>query len=738
MRQVSRRAGEGTKKAPQPLLGEKTVPQLAKIISDTMPEDAPEKCVGKDAELVARYMYDAFYSPAAQAKLKPPRIELARLTVRQYQNAVADLVGSFRAPLQWDGKRQGLRGQYYNARGFDDRKWLIERIDPEVKFDFGTTGPGPETDKFDANQFSIRWDGSVLASETGVYDFIIRCDHAVRLWVNDLRKPLIDAWVKSGSDTEFRASIFLIGGRPYPLKLEFSKAKQGVDDSKKGKPVPAVKAFVQLEWKPPHGIPEVIPARQLSPVRNPETFLVTTAFPPDDRSYGWERGSAVSKAWDEATTDAALELIGYLMPRLPELAGINDTAADRVAKLKDFCKRFADRAFRRPISDEVRRALIDRSFEVEKNPELATKRALLLILKSPRFLYREIEGRGDAYDVAARMAFTLWDSIPDQELWNLAERNQLSTPEQVAKQAERMLNDPRALAKMRAFLLAWLKLDHALEISKDIRRFPGFDAPLIAHLRTSLELTFDEVLTSPSADFRQLLLSDQVYVNGRLAEFYGVKLPKDAPFQKVALDPGKRAGVLTHPYVMSVFAYNTETSPIHRGVFLARGVLGLSLRPPMEAFSPLSPDLHPNLTTRERTVLQTSPAACKGCHQIINQLGFTLENFDAVGRYRDQERNKPIDASGSYITRSGTKVTFNGPRELAEYLAQSTEVHTALAEQLFQHAVKQSIRAYGLNRAAELRDSFSRSGFNLRKLMVDIVVASSLPSPRKPNTTASR
>ncbi len=212
--------------------------------------------------------------------------------------------------------------------------------------------------------------------------------------------------------------------------------------------------------------------------------------------------------------------------------------------------------------------------------------------------------------MAARLAFALWDAPPDRELLKAAGEGKLATREQVAKQAERMLADPRAHAKLHDFLLTWLKVEQMPDIAKDKKRFVGFDSIIASDLRTSLELFLDDVLWSDSSDFRQLLLSDDVYLNGRLANFYGVKLAGDAPFQKAKLNPEKRAGVLTHPYLMSTFAYTGSTSPIHRGVFVARGVLGLSMRPPPEAFAPLAEDLHPKLTTRERVVLQTNHTAC--------------------------------------------------------------------------------------------------------------------------------
>jgi len=283
-------SGEGTEKTKnRPLIGDRSVAQLARLIARTMPKNAPQKCPPEEAEKVAAYIYDTFYSEAAQDRNKPPRIELSRLTVRQYRNAVADLLGSFHTPGKWEEQR-GLRGQYYRSRRFRDGERVLERIDPQIQFDFGETSPDAE--KFQINEFSIRWEGSVLAPETGEYEFIIHTDHAARLWINDTRRTLIDSWVKSGNDTEYRGSISLLGGRVYPLRLEFSKAKQGVDDSKnnKGKP-PAVKASIALEWKLPHRAAEVVPQRNLTPNRFPTLFVSTTPFPPDARSIGYERGT---------------------------------------------------------------------------------------------------------------------------------------------------------------------------------------------------------------------------------------------------------------------------------------------------------------------------------------------------------------------------------------------------------------------------------------------------------------
>lgn len=714
--------GEGTKKHEEPLEGSKSLAQLVELIGKTMPEDDPGTLSKPDADAVADYVYNTIYSPAAREKNHPARVELARLTVRQYRQAVADLVSSFRGNTNW-GAERGLKGEYYSGRNFRGGARALERVDQQVNFDFKDETPVPE--KIDAHEFSIRWNGSLLAAETGQYEFTIHTDHAARLWLNDNRRPLIDAWVKSGNDTEYCGTVFLIGGRAYPLKLEFTKGKQGVDDSKKQKtkPPPA-KASIVLKWKRPLGAEEPIPSRQLSTISLPEMFVCTTPFPPDDRSYGWERGTSVSKEWDAATTDAAIETAGYIATHANELAGTRDDAKDRADKLKAFCRTLAERAFRRPLSDDDAKRIVDKQFEATKVLDAAVKRVVVRVLKSPRFLYREIAGQGDSYDAAARLSFGLWDSLPDQELLNAAKDGHLAKKEEIARHAERMLGDLRAKAKLRDFLLTWLKADQVRDLAKDTKKFPEFDAATIADLRTSLELFLDDVTWSEKSDFRELLTSDELFLNGRLAKFYGADLPADADFTKVKIDGSERAGVLTHPFLMASFAHTGDTSPILRGVFLARGVLALSLRPPPEAVVPLSPELQPTLTTRERVTMQTQAANCMVCHGIINPLGFTLEHFDAVGRYREKDNDKPIDSTGVYHARSGRDVTVRGARELAKFLTESDEARSAFVEQMFHSLVQQPIQAYGPHALDDLRHSFADNGFNIRKLAVAIMTLS--------------
>lgn len=712
--------GEGVAdKHDEPLYGDRSVESLAKQIARTMPDDKDQKTPPDEAAKVAAYIYDAFYSPAARVRNQPPRVQLSRLTVTQYENTIADLVGSFRKPVPLDDKH-GLSGEYFNSRNLNNKK-AFDRLDPEIRFSFGEGGPEPDTNRIGAQEFSIRWTGSIIADETGDYEFCLKTENGARLWVNtpgrrrrmDGPKATIDGWVSSGSTVrEERATVRLLGGRMYPIQIDFFKFKDKT-------------ASLALEWKPPHKAWETISTRNLVPVRVPETLVITTAFPPDDASVGYERGTAVSKEWDQATTHAAIEVAAKVTSEIGALSGCRADQPDYSDCLQQFCRKFVERAFRRPLSDEEARHYVQKHFNDEAEPEGALKRVLLLALKSPRFLYAEVPGADD-YAVASRLSFSLWDSSPDDELLAAAKEGQLRTAQQITSQAQRMLNDPRARGKVRNFFRDWLEMERATEMSKDKSTFPDFTDQALSDLRTSLEMFIDDVVWSPKSDYRQLLLADYLYLNGRLAKLYGANLPEDSDFQKVKFNSKLRTGVITHPYLLSVFAYHKSSSPIHRGVFLTRNIVGRALKPPPMAIQFMDDRFDPSLTMREKVSELTRPANCQGCHSVINPLGFSLEHYDAVGRFRSTDNKKPVDATGEYTTGDGKTIRLTGPRDVAEYAVRSKEAQAAFIQQLFHHIVKQPAAAYGPHTLERLRRSFAKSDYNIQQLILEIVKTSAL------------
>jgi mono/diheme cytochrome c family protein len=717
----------------EPLHGSRTIEALAQRIARTMPEDNVGACVGDDAKNVAAYIYDAFYSPHAQARLRPPEFDFARLTTAQYRTSVADLLGLFRPGSQpAPGDERGLRARYtgripvpfgpqlprdlsdeQEARRERQERARFERIDPQVAFSFGAGSP--DASRMRPDEFNIRWNGSILAPATGVHEFILRTENGARLWVNDSETALIDAWVAVGPEVrEERKSIFLLGGRSYSFAVEHFKFN---DKS----------ASIQVRWKPPHGVEELIPTAQLLPRDSRIAMAVRTPFPADDRSAGFERGTSISKEWDAATTEAAIEVAEHIDQRLDELAGTKAGASDRVEKLKTFARRFAEAAFRRPLSAEEAQRAIDAPFATAKSPEIAVKRVVLLSLKSPRFLYPDPPESGppDACGVATRLALHLWDSLPDETLRRAAAEGKLQTREQIAAQAERMVRDPRTGAKLRGFFHHWLDLERAESISKDPKAFPGFDAAVLADLRRSLELFLDEVVWSDRSDYRELLQASHLHLNDRLGKLYG-KAVAGGGFQRVEFDAKERAGVVTHPYLLAAFAYSKQTSPIHRGVFLTRAIVGMTLKDPPEAVAFEDAKFGAHLTMREKVTEMTKNTNCMGCHGTINPLGFSLENYDAIGRWRTKDGGKTINPVSDFATDEGETIRLTGARDLVKFAAGNANGHRAFIHHLFHHTVKQAVGVYGPDALEELRQTFIRSGFNMRKLLAEIATAGAM------------
>ncbi|MCP4886331.1 MAG: DUF1588 domain-containing protein [Planctomycetaceae bacterium] len=716
---------------PDPLTGDLSVKELAKLVIETMPEENPDACVGVDAEAVAEFMHARFYSEAAQVRNRPPRVILSRLTAEQLRQSLADLYGSMGRPVGVESRR-GLQGRYYNgARRKNDEK-KIDRVDPVLEFDFGDQGPGEE---IDAKDFGIVWNGSLKIDRSGRYELILRSTCSCTMDFGAERRVLVNNHVQSAGRDEFRRVLYLTGGRAYPLEIEFSQRKRKTEQPP---------AKISLSWIPPGGQEEVIPESHLIPVEMPSSFALQTKLPPDDRSYGYERGTAIDRAWEESTTNAAIEFsqiaIDELYPNY--LRKHRDDSDDNRGRLRAFLHDLIETAFRGPVDESIRSVYIDRQIDQAEDDGEAIKRVLLVMLKSPRFLYPTLDvGHSPSRRAANRLALTMHDSLPaDDWLVKKAQQDQLETEAAIRNAAERMVEDYRVQAKSRELVYQWFDLGDLGEIVKDSEQYPNFDQALVGDLRSSFDTFIDEVLWSEKSDFRQLLRDDWMFTNHRIEAFYGDAWKSSSESGSNSPDSGGglnrsirdsevHVGLLTHPLLMSHLAYHETTSPIHRGVFLTRHVLGRVLRPPNEAFTPLNPALHPNLTTRQRVELQTGEVNCQVCHQTINSLGFAMENFDGVGRFRQQEQSQPIDARGSYRSRSGQVFAFEGARELGDFLASSEEVQRSIVEATFEHFVKQPITAYGDQLADQLTDSFRASDYNFRQLVVSIAVVVAQHSP---------
>jgi hypothetical protein len=758
----------------QPLYGDHTVRTLARLIERTMPEGDPTACQGEDAAQVAAFIYDEFYSLAARQRkgwVEAPRVELARLTVAQYRNSIADLLGHFTPKAAENGGSQdsdestsdqvqpGLAAEYFASKGMNKAdKLRIERVDPRVHWDFGKESPGED---IPADQFAVIWQGALHAPETGYYEFRIRTQNGARFYLNqDLQEQrhklrddssaagqaaLIDEWVSSGKMREATTRVFLLGGREYPLRLEFFKYMEET-------------ASIQFEWKPPHGAWSVLDATYVTTARVPRTFVVQTPFPADDRSLGYERGSAVSLEWHTATTNAAIEVAAEVLNRIELLAKLDGDAEPerRREQIKQFSLEFAERAFRRPLTDAERAVFGEQVFAEGLDPEASLRRAVILALKSPSFLYLELTPDGEPpspYAIANRLSYAVWDSSPDQVLWDAAAAGTLASPEALAEQAARMLAMPAAQFKIHGFFEHWLELEDR-DLSKDKELFPEFSESVIGDLRRSLDRFVEHVVWSEASDYRELLLADYVFLNPRLKQLYvgddqltsddqstsdtattgdaattgdGQEgLEDQSEFELVAFTTHQRAGVLTHPYLLSAFAYHNNTSPIHRGVFLTRNIVGRGLKPPPIAVAFKNDEFAADLTMREKITQLTRDQACMSCHAIINPLGYALENYDAIGRWRLLDNNKPVDPRSKYLTVEGDAREVASARDVAELAVESENAHRAFVTQLFQHLIKQNPNAYGPETVARLQTEFVEDNFHIQHLIARIAVLSAL------------
>lgn len=317
------------------------------------------------------------------------------------------------------------------------------------------------------------------------------------------------------------------------------------------------------------------------------------------------------------------------------------------------------RAFRRPITkDDLDQPMVFyREGRAVEGFEAGIESALSSILVSPDFLFRVEEDpygipantsyRVPDLQLASRLSFFLWSSIPDQELLEAAVRGELSRPKILAQQTRRMLADPRARSLASNFADQWLYLRNLDSLTPDARLFPDFDDNLRQAFRRETELFFESILREDRS-ILDLLKTDYTYLNERLAKHYGISGIYGSHFREVSLPPEThRGGLLRHGSVLSVTSYATRTSPVIRGHWILGNLMGTPPPPPPADVPALKEKtIASTLSVRERLAEHRANAACASCHDVMDPVGFALENFDAIGRWRTYEDGLSVDASG--------------------------------------------------------------------------------------------
>ncbi|QEG39574.1 DUF1592 domain-containing protein [Roseimaritima ulvae] len=379
--------------------------------------------------------------------------------------------------------------------------------------------------------------------------------------------------------------------------------------------------------------------------------------------------TALPEALPSGASAAALKARERLLVVTPDDQHSESDAATEIIR------NFARRAWRRPVSDsEVARLLelYDAARSHGASFVAAVHQPLKAILVSPNFLFvvesESAEGgvqKLTQHQLATRLALFLWSSVPDERLLKRADDGLLQTDEQVLAETRRMLADPKARALGENFGMQWLGMTHFLSSTRPDREvFPEFAEPLAEDL-------YEEAIRTVAGVFREdrsimeLMDADYVYVNGRLAAHYGFDLPADAPWQRLTTDDRRRGGVITLGAVLMNTSYPRRTSPVLRGRWILEEVLGGKVPPPPPGVPALeAAEASEAATLRERLEIHRQNPSCASCHNRMDPLGFGLENFDALGRWRTEDQGHAIDAAGKLP--SGE--VFHGPAELKQTL----------------------------------------------------------------------
>ena len=475
-------------------------------------------------------------------------------------------------------------------------------------------------------------------------------------------------------------------------------------------------------------------------------------FPPEDFIHGFKNqihGQSTSPLLMEAYSAAAEKVArnafrggdqNNLIPCSP--SGPGDQAC-----AEQFVRAFGKKAFRRPLTEKEASRYTELALTTATEHEQFLSGAQIVVeamLQSPHFLMRFEYGPGtpnESYENAAKLSFFLWDTIPDDWLLSLADANELRTSEQIEAAAKRMLNGPRATRAMDEFLGQWMRFDRALKTIRDRKYYPEFTSEIAAAMTEETRRLFHHLVWG-DRDFREFFNADYTFVNDSLAKIYGLPAPAE-PFELTPYPPdSKRAGVVGQGTFLLLTSKPSETSPTERGLFVREHFLCQAVPPPppgVNAALPPLTDAKP-MTNRDRLAVHLSSEACSGCHRLIDPIGLGLEQFDAIGQYREKfhvvipptrdeakrkvkteatEYDLDIDVTAEIVGLADS--SFTSPRELGAVLANDPGCQKCVVKQVFRYALGRDETLSDREAIDAALERFQQSGFRFRELLLGVV-----------------
>ena len=471
-----------------------------------------------------------------------------------------------------------------------------------------------------------------------------------------------------------------------------------------------------------------------------EATDVSSQFPPEDFVNGFKnqyQSQSLSPTLIESYSATAERLAANVFRRGDSRKLIPcDYQKDPAGCRVKFLRTFGRRAFRRPLQP-AEMAKYDALFRGERDFLHGAQAVIEAMLQAPAFLFwmdavPRPEWKG--YSTASRLAFGLWNTMPDDEVLDRAERGELNTPDGVAKVARAMLDDPRARQGLDEFTAQWLRFDRALGAARERRTFPMFSRELVTSMLEE-DRRFVADLVWNDRNFMDLFRADYGFVNSDLATVYGVAAPA-TDFERVAFPKEQeRAGVLGHALFLTLTSKPEDTAPTSRGIFVREQFLCQQVPPPPAGVDTNLPPLDEAipLTNRERLASHTTNKACAGCHSLIDPIGFALEKFDAVGIYHpkarilfypdEHEAKKPkkevmldLDTTGQVTGVPNSQ--FRNPRELGEILAGASQCQECIVKQVFRYQAGRHDMRSDAPLIQQVLGDFRASGFKFRELLV--------------------
>jgi hypothetical protein len=412
----------------------------------------------------------------------------------------------------------------------------------------------------------------------------------------------------------------------------------------------------------------------------------------------------------------------------------------------------ARRAYRKPIDETTTRVLMDfyrRGRQSGGSFDRGLESALQFILASPEFLFRvepdpvrEVRAKaaptagiyrlGDL-ELASRLSFFLWSSLPDESLLSAAESGRLKQPAVFEQQIRRMVADRKSKALVDNFAEQWLHLRNLKNSNPDLVAFPDFDDNLRQAMKQETELFFESIMRDDRSVL-DLLNADYTFVNERLARHYGIPDVYGSRFRRVKIPSASRRGLLGQASILTVTSYPNRTSPVERGKWILTNLLGVPPQPPPPNIPPLQDTAADGrvVPLRERMERHRNSPVCAGCHRVMDPIGFSMENFDGIGRWRDKEEGQPIDASGTLFT--GARV--DGAAALRRELTARPEVFVGVfTEKMLTYALGRGIEYYDMPAVRKIvRDA---AATNYRFSSVVLGIARSVPFQMKQAAAAT-